>query len=83
MPVVVRTRKEIEEEKFRKDPPQVLTFDECARFLCVSAPTLRDLIQFDGLPCRQIGKNTRIFSTRAVIHWVEEKEDEPNKENQP
>jgi hypothetical protein len=39
MAVVVRTRKEIEEEKFRKDPPQVLPF---AEWIGHSAKTARD-----------------------------------------
>lgn len=65
-------RKRLNDGEFdRANPPKVLTFDECATFLQVSAPTLRELIRSEGLPCRLIGKTTRLFSTEAVVRWIE------------
>ena len=75
MSVILRSKRlneEYEDETcFRANPPRVLTFDECAKFLRVSAPTLRALVREEGLPCRRVGKATRLFSTDAVVRWVE------------
>lgn len=70
-------RQKISGDEFdRANPPKVLTFDECSKFLRVSAPTLRELIRSEGLPCRVVGKSTRLFSTDAVVRWIEGNEGE-------
>lgn len=59
--------------------PEVLTTEEAARLLRLSAYTVRELARKGKIPARKVGKEWR-FSRRRLLEWLGGQEDPPERE---
>jgi excisionase family DNA binding protein len=58
---------------------QILTKDEAAKFLKMSAKTIDYFITSGQIPFSRIGKRSVRFSTARLLRWMEEREGIPHK----
>ena len=56
--------------EFRRNPPEVMTFEEAARYLCVSQQTLRKIMDNHELPFKAISERCYRFSRSELDKWI-------------
>lgn len=54
-------------DEYRRNAPEILDEAGAARFLGVCTSTLRKI---SGVPCRVVGKTTRLYSKTNLIDWI-------------